>query len=58
MQRRTSSLRRRWLRKSVHAGNATFDSVREMAVNSTCLDPNGYRSEFVQLVERARVLNR
>jgi Ca-activated chloride channel family protein len=46
------------LRKSAHAGNATFDSVREIAVNSAGLDPNGYRSEFVQLVERARELNR
>lgn len=44
------------LRKSKHAGDATFDSVTEIAAAAKGADPHGYRAEFVELVKRAKEL--
>ncbi len=44
------------LRSSPHAGNATLESVAAWASASVGEDPEGYRHEFVQLVEAARAL--
>jgi Ca-activated chloride channel family protein len=41
------------LRQSEHSGNATFDSVRQMALGALGSDPSGRRSEFVALVSKA-----
>ncbi|MFK7768940.1 MAG: von Willebrand factor type A domain-containing protein [Mariniblastus sp.] len=38
------------LRDSKYSGNATFDWVEEIAVNSMGEDPSGYRAEFVDLI--------
>ncbi len=45
------------LRRSKHAGSATYDTVAEIASGSLGNDPNGYRAEFVALVKRARQLD-
>jgi Ca-activated chloride channel family protein len=45
------------LRDSPHKGNATFAAVAELAQSSRGADLSGYRGEFVQLVEKARVLS-
>jgi Ca-activated chloride channel family protein len=42
------------LRDSPYKGNATFDSVLAMAEDGLGSDRNGYRREFLQLVQRAR----
>ena len=46
------------MRESEHKGNATFDSVVELAEEGKGQDKHGYRKEFVQLVEKARTLKR
>lgn len=42
------------LRDSPYKGTATFDSMLAIAEDSMGSDRNGYRREFMQLVERAR----
>jgi secreted protein with Ig-like and vWFA domain len=42
------------LRGSAHAGNLTWNDVREMARRSKGEDPLGYRGEFLQLIDRAQ----
>lgn len=44
------------LRHSPHSGNASFDTVLEMAGANLGADLNGYRAEFVELVRRAKTL--
>jgi len=44
------------LRQSAHAGELTWDRVREMAIHSKGEDPLGYRGEFLQLIDKARGL--
>jgi Ca-activated chloride channel family protein len=45
------------LRDSPHKGNATFAAVGELAQFGRGADLSGYRGEFLQLVETARVLS-
>jgi Ca-activated chloride channel family protein len=45
------------LRDSPHKGDATFDSVLDVAEDSRGADPEGYRDEFVDLVRRARAIS-
>jgi Ca-activated chloride channel family protein len=45
------------LRDSKYKENASYNKVLELARNSTGADPQGYRSEFVQLVETAQLLS-
>ncbi|MFL5519136.1 MAG: YfbK domain-containing protein, partial [Gemmatimonadales bacterium] len=45
------------LRDSEHRGSATFDRVIALARGARGDDPEGYRSEFVMLVETARDLS-
>ena len=42
------------LRDSQYKGNASFESVLELAQGSIGEDPDGYRQEFIGLVKRAR----
>ncbi len=42
------------LRGSEHKGNATLELVRELAQRALGRDPNGYRAEFLELVEKAK----
>ena len=44
------------VRGSQYAGDLTFSAVEEFAAGATGNDPGGYRSEFVDLVRRARQL--
>jgi Ca-activated chloride channel family protein len=44
------------LRDSPYRGNTTLETVSEMAQNSRGSDRNGYRQEFIELVQRARRL--
>jgi Ca-activated chloride channel family protein len=44
------------LRDSPHRGQATVDQVDALARGGLGLDPGGYRSEFLSLVDRARPL--
>ena len=44
------------LRESDHAGDASFDTVLALARDGRGADPNGYRGEFIRLVDAARVL--
>jgi len=46
------------LRNSQYKGTATIDSVLSMAEDSLGPDRNGYRREFLQLVQRARQIDR
>jgi Ca-activated chloride channel family protein len=46
------------LRDSAYKGNATYDSVLAMAEDGLGSDRNGYRREFLQLVQRARQIRR
>jgi Ca-activated chloride channel family protein len=46
------------LRDSEHRGSATFDRVIALARGARGADPEGYRTEFVTLVETARDLSR
>ena len=45
------------LRSSQFGGNSTFDSVLATAEAACSHDPNGYRTEFLQLVKLARGLS-
>jgi len=44
------------LRNSEQRGAASYDNVLAMAGNSIGRDPYGYRHEFIQLVEKAKLL--
>ncbi|MBD3240560.1 MAG: DUF3520 domain-containing protein [Chitinivibrionales bacterium] len=44
------------LRESAHGGSLTWDQVLEMARDARGRDREGYRAEFVRLVERAQLL--
>jgi Ca-activated chloride channel family protein len=44
------------LRDSTHKGTATFSSVLEVSERSRGEDPSGYRSEFLEMVAKARAL--
>lgn len=44
------------LRGSEHKGSSTFESVLDLAQGGLGKDPDGYRGEFVQLVQRAKTL--
>ncbi len=44
------------LRSSPHKGNATLDSVLELAQSAIGADKSGYREEFVSLVRSAKAL--
>ncbi len=44
------------LRDSEHKGNATFDSVVELAEDGRGADAHGYRGEFIALVAQAKTL--
>ncbi|MDA2923289.1 VWA domain-containing protein [Acidobacteria bacterium AH-259-L09] len=44
------------LRESPHKGNATLDSVLELAEEGKGSDPHGYRGQFLELVKRAKAL--
>ena len=44
------------LRDSEHKGNATFDGVLALASNAKGKDANGYRAEFLRLVDAAKVV--
>ena len=46
------------LRESKFKGDSTFDGVIEMAKGSMGKDDFGYRAEFVQLVEKAKLLKK
>ncbi|MFB6457561.1 von Willebrand factor type A domain-containing protein [Chitinophaga sp. Hz27] len=46
------------LRGSSFKGNATYDDVLNWASRAKGDDPEGYRSEFLQLVKKARLLNK
>jgi Ca-activated chloride channel family protein len=45
------------LRDSKYKGDMTFEKVLELAQESQGEDANGYRAEFLQLVESSRLLN-
>lgn len=45
------------LRDSKYKADASYNKVIELARASTGADPQGYRSEFIQLVETARMLS-
>lgn len=44
------------LRGSQHAGDLTWDMVRELALHGKGEDTQGYRGEFLQLIDKARGL--
>ncbi|MHA3774572.1 YfbK domain-containing protein [Verrucomicrobiota bacterium sgz303538] len=44
------------LRDSPHRGNATWESVTELANEGKGTDAGGYRTEFIQLIDRAKQL--
>jgi len=44
------------LRNSAHKGQATYDQVLALARSAKGKDPEGYRSEFIQLVKKAALL--
>lgn len=46
------------LRDSEFKGESSYDSVIEMAKNAKGLDADGYRAEFIRLVEMAALLKR
>lgn len=46
------------LRDSPYKGSATWDSARELAVEGKGDDANGYRAEFISLLEKAKSLRR
>ena len=45
------------LRDSKYKADANYNEVLQLARASTGTDPQGYRSEFIQLVETARMLS-
>lgn len=46
------------LRNSAHKGQASYDQVLALARNAKGEDPEGYRSEFIQLVKKAALLQK
>lgn len=46
------------LRDSPHKGDSTYRQVLELAADSEGKDPSGYRDEFIQLVKKAKSLER
>lgn len=44
------------LRNSEYKGNASFDEVLKLALQGKGVDLQGYRSEFISLVERSKLL--
>ena len=46
------------LRSSQYKGNGSFNLVKQLAKNAMGNDEEGYRKEFVQLVENAATLKR
>jgi Ca-activated chloride channel family protein len=46
------------LRDSQYKGNATFDAVIELAQEGRGEDPEGYREEFIEMVRKAKTLQR
>ncbi|HVX60996.1 MAG TPA: VWA domain-containing protein, partial [Pirellulales bacterium] len=44
------------LRRSPHAGNTSYDAVLELAGEGLGSDPQGYRTEFAELVQKAKQL--
>ncbi len=44
------------LRNSAHKGQASYEQVLALARNAKGEDPEGYRSEFIQLVKKAALL--
>jgi Ca-activated chloride channel family protein len=46
------------LRGSKHKGTLTYDRVLELSKKSLGSDQNGYRAEFVQLVEKAQTIDK
>ncbi len=45
------------LRNSKHKGNATYESIEELARSAKGEDVNGYRNEFLRLIELAKMLS-
>jgi Ca-activated chloride channel family protein len=45
------------LRNSEHKGQASYDLVLKLAREARGQDPEGYRTEFISMVERARALS-
>ena len=45
------------LRKSEHKGDSTWASARELARRHRGEDPDGYRAEFIRLVDLAAALD-
>ena len=46
------------LRDSEHKGTATYDAVLEIATSAKGSDPHGYRTEFLEMVKRAKGLTK
>ena len=46
------------LRNSVHKGTANYKEIKELAKKSKGNDANGYRSEFIKLIETAELLKK
>jgi Ca-activated chloride channel family protein len=46
------------LRNSPHKGTASLDGVLELAAEGKGKDANGYRSEFLEMVNKAKALNK
>ncbi|GAB4415872.1 MAG: VWA domain-containing protein [Bacteroidia bacterium] len=46
------------LRNSAFKGTASYDMIRLLAVDAKGDDPQGYRSEFMQLVKKAELLDK
>ena len=44
------------LRKSEYKGTLTWDNLLNWAANAQAFDPNGYRSEFLQWIQKAKDL--
>ncbi len=44
------------LRQSAHAGELSWEGIRQLALQSKGPDPLGYRGEFLQLIDKARGL--
>jgi Ca-activated chloride channel family protein len=46
------------LRKSEYKGNSSYQSARSLAANALGRDEEGYRKEFIQLIDAASAINR
>jgi Ca-activated chloride channel family protein len=42
--------------ESEHSGNLSFDDIQEWAASASSYDPGGWRSEFLELVAKAKTL--